>query len=418
MFVGDADTESAVVRLKVKKIRYVKKRLQSSPKNWMQIARLIESSAIQAVAVKLVPGDMIRFSQPQYKDAGRTLLKALASKPHVLFMFEGLIGGVGVDYELPSEPWRRTSATKSECIALTEALSDAGISITPYKTLAELSLVVTGFIEDYEQNLIFRVYIPSDRLYAAEIDQVMDLFRDWMAKAAGVAVRRDGYSTQAGTVYEFYGDGAVTKSELPDLFAQFSSFLEMCTENQDDACELLETRGVSSASALEMVERYGRRGRRISMDMKHDFERKMLQLKQSLEAEVLDASFVSSSDGEAVIVPNGISPSSIVSSLTLNLNQNIVAAEGSIVHGIVMGTNGLSQNAIDVLQLIADRASDVGEDPAELANALHELEDVEAPYGRRVQGRQRLKSFIGRLAGHGEKIGVALVQKYIESKVL
>lgn len=49
-----------------------------------------------------------------------------------------------------------------------------------------------------DTGLIFRAYVPSDRLYAAELDKFLSLFRGWLGGVRGHSIRQDGYETRAG----------------------------------------------------------------------------------------------------------------------------------------------------------------------------------------------------------------------------
>lgn len=418
LFVGDANTEGALSRLKVKSIRYEKKLLNSKPKNWHVIARMIQDERVRAVAMKIVPSDVARFGSRDYLLPGNEILDALALKPNVVFAYEGLIDGSSYRVKGPYD--HHFMPSERDCLDLFSRLNERNIAVSPYKNLAELSVVAGAFIEDYDQNLLFRAYVPAERIYSAEIDQVMDTFRDWLSTAIGVSVRRDGYTTRTGSVYEFFGDGTVQRADVPDLFAQFSTFLDLCRSDPEGAASALEVKGLTRAVASEMAERYGRRGRRISIDVKQEYERIVLQVAHSLESEVLDAvdGVISMPRSSSEVVAAALPSESIASVMNVNLQQNIVAGPGSTVQGILLGNSYLSDEAKELLEVIYNFASELSEDEAALSTAVHELEDPDAPHEARLRGKQRLKGFLYRVAGHGEKAGVALLQKYLESKFL
>ena len=81
-----------------------------------------------------------------------------------------------------------------------------------------------------EKNLIFRIYIPSDRLYATEASRLLSLFHDWLIATRGHGIRQSGYRTATGEMYEFFADASVIQTNLREEFDGFSNFLEACIE--------------------------------------------------------------------------------------------------------------------------------------------------------------------------------------------
>src|ERR1700722_12327817 len=49
-------------------------------------------------------------------------------------------------------------------------------------------------------NLLCRLYVPSERLYAAEANRLLSLFREWLPAVRGEGIRESGYRTGAGEV--------------------------------------------------------------------------------------------------------------------------------------------------------------------------------------------------------------------------
>ena len=89
--------------------------------------------------------------------------------------------------------------------------------------------------DDDQTDLLFRVYIPSERLYAAEADRLLSLFRDWLITTRGRGIRQAGYSTASGKMYEFFADSSVIPSDVQREFDSFSSFLTLCVTDTSAA---------------------------------------------------------------------------------------------------------------------------------------------------------------------------------------
>ncbi|QRO87203.1 hypothetical protein [Kytococcus sedentarius] len=117
-----------------------------------------------------------------------------------------------------------------------------------YRTDAELSVLTSTFVEQSENNLVFRLYVPSSRLWAQEADKLLGLFRDWLSRVKGERVRQDGYHTGHGQVFEFYVDSPPNGESGSYLgFEDFSQFLELCGDDPPAAALMLRDAGTSAA---------------------------------------------------------------------------------------------------------------------------------------------------------------------------
>jgi transcriptional regulator with XRE-family HTH domain len=282
-----------------------------------------------------------------------------------------------------------------------------------------------------QANLLFRVYIPSERLYAAEAQRLLSLFREWLTTARGRGVRQDGYQTASGTMYEFFADASVIQSDQRELFDSFSDFLTLCSEDPSAAADLLVATGLGRASSDDLVAKSGREVHRLQVDLRHERERRMLTIRQNLEQQLLenglDLRALPTSHINAVIeslVPEPSAPESLMllaapwtarptTSVTVIQNQQIIKAmEGTIIQSI-QGTVNLGLQAKEVLTFIERYG---GQEAAALESAVLELEDVAAPPAERSAAKHRLKQFLGLIRGTVRDVGVDLLAKYLESK--
>jgi hypothetical protein len=187
-----------------------------------------------------------------------------------------------------------------------------------------------------------------------------------------------------------------------------------------------------SATRVDFIARFARKVRRLQIDLTHERERRILTIRHSLEEQLvnhgLDLRMVpnakinalierlvpgpSASDSLALLTAS--QPPAIIPSVTLNFNQQFInAIESTIIQG-VQGTVHLGPKAIELLALI-DRFG--GQEAASLEAAVHELEDMEAPPTNRSAAKQRLKRFLGQVAGMAHDVGIDLLEKYLESKI-
>lgn len=397
--------------------------------------------------------------RPEYEEASRALLDALADRSHAVLVHEAvfLTDEQRAANDTPADersredampdwlsdfsdfsdedralfksereerdPFRPISdATRERVNAM---LRDRQLNVSPYRTNAERSIIASGFLEDNERHLLFRFYVPSGRLYAQEAESLLGLFREWLGQTGHSRVRQEGYSTAAGQVFEFFSGDGQPESGLSRSFEDFSSFLADCVAMPAAAVARLVANGIAEDAAPIIVSRYATRARRLSLDLKQRREERMLSLKHELENIVLEVDGVTSKNIEAVLdellpPPTAIgimvgsrmnpSPSLVVN----NINpQFINEVRGSVVQNIA-GTVNLGAEAKQLLELIASFG---GHERAQLETAVHELEDDGARGDDRVTARGRLKRFLADLGNRGLGVGLNVLQKYVEHKI-
>jgi hypothetical protein len=291
------------------------------------------------------------------------------------------------------------------------------------------------FTEASPGRLLLRIYIPSERLYAAEARRILSLFRDWLITVRRRRVRQSGYSTARGEVYEFFAEDAAERPEAePDVqeeFDSFSGFLWLCSKEPAAANELLTTAGVGRSSSTELVSKFGKEARRLQIDLRHERERRILTLRHSLEAELTDngvdlADAPSNQISNLLdrFVPGASAPESLnilavhaisraAGEVTVNINPQIISAMESTIIQNIHGVVNLGPQAGDLLELINGFG---GPEARALESAVYELEDTDAPSEARLAAKRRLKKFLGELAGTVRDVGIDLLQTYIEKK--
>ena len=375
-----------------------------------------------------------------HRDVARQLIVALSKVRHAVFIHETTLTGDDDSWEMFFEDeesyyeyltdrfgWPRPAEAR---IAVNELLQEHGITVIPYRTNAELSVLAGAFIDENEKNLIFRLYVPNGRIYAAEADKLLSMFREWLTQAQRQRVRQDGYRTGSGQVYEFYGDDTTSSRDLTTQFDDFSHFLELCVDQPDDAHKQLTEAGVDPLIADDIVRRYGKETRRLHLDLKHAREARLLSIRQRLESELVDVlggdspewgeinRMVEAAVPEASNLVAALAPASVesvpVSQTQVTINQQIIhSVEGTVLQGL-QGTLNLGPEAKGLLELVS-RFGD--SDAAMLESAVHELEDEDATQADRLRAKQRLKGFLFKLGGKVEDTGLAVLQKYIEGKL-
>lgn len=415
---------------------------------------MITSPHCRGALVVLRRNDYEAMCRPEYEEAARALLDALADRSHVVLVHEAVFltdeqraaNDVPADeharehvvpfglsdedralFESMREEWEDpfraiSDATRERVNAM---LRDRQLNVFPYRTNVERSIIASGFLEDNERHLLFRFYVPSGRLYAQEAEALLGLFREWLGQTGHSSVRQEGYSTAAGQVFEFFSGDGQPKGGLSRYFEDFSSFLGDCVAMPAAAIAQLIANGVTEDAATIIVSRYATRARRLSLDLKQRREERMLSLKHELENIVLEVDGLKSRNLEAVLDEMLPPPAAIgviegpkmnpSPSLTVNnFNpQFFNEVSGSVVQNIA-GTVNLGAEAKQLLELAATFG---GHERTQLETAVHELEDGGARGAERVAARGRLKRFLADLGNRGLGVGLDVLQKYVEHKI-
>lgn len=451
LFVGNIDSESATTKLRSSGVPYLKKLLSSKPENWDTIVAMITSPHCRGALVVLRRSDYEAMNQPEYEEPSRALLDALATRSHIILIHEAVFltdeqraanDAQLLEYEVEidmnlrfsdedrtflesigEDPFKTVSeATRTHVNAM---LRDRRLNVIPYRTNVERSVIASGFLEDNERDLLFRFYVPSGRLYAQEAEDLLGMFREWLGQTGHSGIRQEGYSTAAGQVFEFFSGDGHSEGGLRRYFEDFSSFLRDCVATPSAAVVRLTANGITEDAATIIVSRYATRANRLSLDLKHRREERMLVLKHKLENVVLGIDGLAGRDLEAALdemlpppTTNGVLEGPKVnqsSSLTVNnfnpqFNNDVA---GPIVQNIA-GTINLGAEAKDLLALAATFG---GSERTQLETAVHELEDEGARGAERVAARGRLKRFLADLGNRGLGVGLDVLQRYLEHKI-
>ena len=283
-----------------------------------------------------------------------------------------------------------------------------------------------------QPNLLFRLYIPSARLYAAEAARLLDLFREWLVTTTRRGVRQATYRTALGEMIEFLADtGVVDAPSLREQFDDFSSFLTLCSADPQAAVGLLVQAQLDHQTSADLVDKFRRATHRLELDMRHERDRRVLSLRQSLEVELLEQGLdlVALPSGQVASLVNALCPAPRVivplsqlagpqvrgPQVTVQINQQFIKHATGLIAQNVAGNQNLAPQAKTLMSLIDRFGAD---DAAALRSAVYEFEDPDAPRDERSAAKTRLKRFLGQLGSAAKDVGTDLLAKYLESKGL
>jgi hypothetical protein len=287
------------------------------------------------------------------------------------------------------------------------------------------------FLEDALQNLLFRVYVPIGRLWANEVDRLLSLFREYLLSTGRKGVRLDQSKTDHGVAYEFYDTEDGRSISLEGEFREFTRVLDLSLLNPSAAEAALREKSVDATEVEDIVTRYAKEARRLHVDIKHDRERKILAVRQRCESELIDV--LPPSEWSQVqhllerAIPSASNLPSILAidstplpqesqyrSLTVNLSPQIIHNVSGIITREIRGNVNIGPEGEELLALIERHSP---EHSMELASAVHEISDASVARAEKLSAANKIKAFLYKLAPEASKIGLNVLQVYIEHRL-
>lgn len=476
----DFNSESVTSKLSTSGVYWHGKRLESSWRNWREIARLASLPQCAGVVARLRARTYERLLDPAGGSHPRGLLMAIAAKPHLVLVHEAVLRGAAMhDHAaesgqeaplveaqdssidgmfkhrapspaLPSDwedsadgdteedwdddwddgSWNERTAREyfgdieeSVRLGANALLSELGIEATPYRRNAEASVLATSFLDDQTSNLIFRVYIPASRLFENEAAELLRMFHDWLTDVRGANVRQGGYATGRGRVIEFFAETRAASEQLQGEVERFQGFLDV-VDRPEQAALILIGLGIEASEATALVSRYAIKARRLALDVKHERERVGLQIRQELESELTDVAPQVPAQALADLVEHFLPNAPTFGSIPA-----IEAAStlpGMVVNQQIIGTvQGVVAQHVagDIVQGV--EAGEIQKLIAEhgaaerevLLDALRQLVDTSAPKPGRITARQKLKAFLVKVGDKVGSAGINVLQKWVEQQL-
>ncbi|NKA73599.1 hypothetical protein GO285_02981 [Ralstonia solanacearum] len=431
LLLGWVDHEGIVSSLKSSKRFYKKKLLESKPENWDSISDYFEQCTVSCVLIKITAHVCYLLTLPEYVKARNRLFKHISSVPNITFVYEDILNGKQLDeFREGYKPYPQ-SAILDEAISFLESQE---IRITPYRANAEVTVLAESFLVDIERNLIFRLYVPRERLWSSEADRFLQLFQDFLCRVDGLSVRLDQKRTDHGVVYEFHGDTQSNCSQgLQQEFDTFSQFLDMCAIDSQAAGELLAARNVSVSEATRIVEKYSKEARRLQLDIRHESESKMTSIRHRMESELLDLAptkadwdtlsklieavtlkFPTGLPSPSIPIRSAVPLGALHGAITYNVNPKFIHVVNGIVADEIQGNQHFAPEMQQLLEVVRQHG---GAQARELETATYEIADKGGKQADRLRATQKLKEF---LIAAGKRTGDAafgILQKYVESQL-
>lgn len=432
LLLGGIGHEGILSRLRTSARQYKTKLLESSVKNWESIIEYFDDYSIEAVVCNLSPRAITLFSLDEFEEVGTNLLAKISSVPNIVFIYEDMLA---CDLENIYWPFRYERPLNESIKATIEKLTIQNINLMPYKRNAEVTIMAETFLEETEQHLIFRIYVPAGRIWANETDKLLQLFREYLTKVANIQVRLDQFRTDKGIIYEIHSEEMSESTNIVAEFSEFTQFMDLCTTDTNAAENMLKNKNVDPKEVISILSRYSKEAKRLSVDLKHEREQKVLSIRHRLESELVDTipgeadwSAIESLINATVPQLSGVYGAISVDQestkclpridnhgrVTINVNPQIIETVNGVVAHEICGDQHIGPEAHQILDLIKQFG---GKNSQELASSVHELEDSSAPKPGRLSAKQKIKKFLIGVGSKAGDVGINILQRYIESKL-
>lgn len=468
--LGTFSHEGLDAKLRGLNMTLVRKGLRSSERNWLRIIEIVselrESGQLAAVLVYAPTPTLLHIASPQYDNVRAQLLDELKRAGSHIFLHEDNFSS-----KIEPAPWDIADLSEEELIErdipwsdvleidsdtpqfLLQASKDLHkrygsrlptrdewlaehadeirraevclaemrareISMVPFRTRSDVTIRAFELLEDAEAGIFLRLYVPHGRYQSEQFEDFLTMFSRYLREVEALEFSVSSDRTLRGTNYVFKGRGEVTDfSGLNGAISRFDEFLSLAQTNPKSAELALQSRGCAGPQAVHIVAKYARQNRRLAMEIRHEHDRKKLQLQQEMEAELLDEQ-----DAALLPVPSSIAPSGILSvvgnlaPVTINVTGSVL---GNSVERTILGDvtytpedkalMGLMSNVSDKLEMLR------------LQSDLSRLKDKATSPEEKQTAVQRLKGFLYKIGKSAvEKstdFGMDLLLKYLEKQI-
>ncbi|MCW0423701.1 hypothetical protein [Xanthomonas sacchari] len=430
LLLGWVDHEGILSSLKASGRQYKKKLLDSLPKNWKSTAELFTEFKVTAVVGKVPAHVLALVVDERYRAVREKLFSAIGAVPNQIFMFEDILEGEQKDkFREEYSPYPKKEVIE-EAIAFLQA---HGVQILSYTTRAEVTVLAEAFLDEVDKNLIFRLYVPSGRLWAGEADRFLQLFQDYLTRVERLEVRLDQKRTEHGVVYEFHGHPPAGQTSLEADFKEFSRLMTLFDADSDAAAKLLAQKGPNATEIARLISKYSKEAKRLQLDIRHEAEVKTVAIRHRLESELLEVDPTPHEWEQIQVMVNGAIPrtanfsadvlalgSAAVTTttqpaqITYNFRPQFIGTINGVIAEEVNGNQHFGPEHHQLMELIAKYADDRSK---ELETAVYEIADKGVQKVGRLRAKQKLTAFLVELGKKTGDVAFGVLQSYIEKQL-
>jgi hypothetical protein len=303
-----------------------------------------------------------------------------------------------------------------------KSLFSAKVEISPFWKRSDTTVRIERFLEDIDENVFLRLYIPNDRFQSDQIAAFLRSFERYLREVEQADFTIEIRKTEFANIYVFRGGHAEdTLSNFEDALSRFDDFMKLCRDDPSRAVTLLQQTKLPKDGLPFLVAKYSRDYQRLVLDARHELEQKRLLLAQRLELDVLQL-------GEGNLPPNlqTTGPSFLLNisgnsgSLNLHLGElalgdqrNISQVVGDVIEGSIT-YNDEDRRILNIIEQHATRLEGV-----QLKSDLDQVKDKSTPLEQKKTSMQRIAGFLykeaGKVADHVAQEVIKAAIKYVMS---
>lgn len=411
--------EGFISELSISGIKYKHKLLESKPENWQSIIDILENESIRAIFIKLGQNALYNIGSEEYKNIVNKLFDKISEHPNIIFIYEDYLDNQFINRlttPINAHEEHEQSKNHTEFLYTLQQLenermdaviqginfvSNSKLNIISYQYNSEVTTLAREFLFQIDQNLLFRIYIPTAQFNAVELNRLIELFKDYLNKTNGPQITIKQEKTTLGSLYLFYAEDAVTQSSFNDEFDDFIKFIHICAfEDSPQIESILKNRDIDPKQILPILTRFQKESKRLYLDINQVYEQKKMALKHRLESELIDYNLRTQ---EITTIVKCVLPET---KDHLNLDHYVHNQESKIIPNVSSDITDKINNIINkelnnneykeleeqtLIMLIMKYGK---EDKDDLLSRVNILKDTELSKAERISAGQKLKDFI------------------------
>ena len=283
-------------------------------------------------------------------------------------------------------------------------ITERQLNVVPYLHSIEFVSAIRDFFAEAEKRTIYTRYIYKDQLFAFEFERFLSLFQDYISKVKNCNIVFEELKTDIGTVYAIKtADTAISKDNFNEYIQEFADFLENCDFDTSLAMSLIKNTQLTEQQKSNLVHRFQKEARRLKLDIKHEAERGMLQLRQKYENLSIEG-YDNSLFNDNIAIQLGDKPITSIVQIDKYFAGNV---SSQTIYGDVL-YNDMDTQLFELINQYAQSNQ-------ELIDALKILKDDATPNEQKNESSTKLKKFLATTASKIGDVGFKLLTKYLES---
>ncbi len=418
----------------------------SNPFHWAEIENTINSyrrtQRLVGVFMFLTEGALFHSCSSAYREVWHHLLSEMKQTASLIFLPEQCLQGIfhskllektyqkriGIKKEdyvqavLFSNTYQHdlqnaSSAYEEEAREVLSLIQESGVDLVLYQKERDIILRAYQFLEDADEGIFLRLYVPNGRYQADQLTSFLRLLESYLQRIEKMQFFIDLRRTMHGQIYVFKSkNGIANLPSMEHAISRFENFMDICQNDPKKAETILASSGISSTEVQFLLAKYIKDYQRLVLDMKHEFEQKTLILQQSLEIEAFEVA-----NGTARSLLSSGHPSPFLSlpqnsgSISINISSPSVSNTSAIqslveqtIYGDIIYTSE-DRQLLALFEKYAERLEAI-----RLRSELEQLKDTSSPEEVRKTAKQKIVGFLHKAAPAIGQSAMNILTAYVQ----